>query len=61
MLVNVPTIAGNEVVACGGARNGTTTCEGPLSGPPLVGATETLAVDGAPVARGTVYRDQLTN
>ena len=60
-LVNVPTIAGNEVVTCGAVQNGTATCEGPLSGSPLVGATVTLAVDGAPAAHGTISRDKLDN
>ena len=60
-LVNVPTTSGNEVVACGAVQNGTTTCQGPLSGSPLIGATVTLAVDGAPAARGTIYKDKLGN
>ena len=58
-LVNVPTTSGNEVVTCGAVQNGATSCEGPLSGSPLIGATVTLAVDGVPVAHGTIYRDKL--
>jgi hypothetical protein len=58
-LVNVPTTSGNEVVVCGATQNGTTSCEGPLTGNPLIGATVTLAVDGAPVAQGTIYKDKL--
>ena len=60
-LVNVPTTSGNEVVTCGAAQSGTSVCEGPLSGTPLIGATVTLAVDGAPVARGTISKDKLSN
>jgi hypothetical protein len=60
-LVNVPTTSGNEVVPCATAENGATSCEGPLSGTPLIGATVTLAIDGAPAARGTIYQDKLSN
>jgi hypothetical protein len=60
-LVNVPTTSGNEVVPCGAVQNGTATCKGPLTGTPLIGATVTLAVDGSPAARGTIYQDKLRN
>lgn len=60
-LVNVPTTSGNEVVTCGAVQNGTASCAGPLSGTPLIGATAMLAVDGAPAAKGTIYRDKLSN
>lgn len=57
-LVNVPTVQGNEVVACGiNPANGAVLCDGPLFGDPLVGATATLAVDGTPTARGVIALD----
>jgi hypothetical protein len=58
-LVNVPTTSGDEAVLCSAVQNGTSACEGPLSGTPLIGATVTLAVNGAPAARGTIYKDNL--
>ena len=54
-LINVPTTLGNEVVECGvNPGDGGVFCDGPLFGAPLIGATVTLAVNGAAMARGPI-------
>ena len=53
-VINVPTTWGNEIVSCGPNSDGSLFCDGPLFGAPLVGATTILAVNGAPLAKGTI-------
>ena len=53
-VVNIPTSLGNEATPCFISPDGTGYCDGPLLGAPMLGAPVLLAVDGAPVGRGTI-------
>ncbi len=54
LVVNVPTSVGNEATPCYVNSDGTGYCDGPLIGSPMLGAPVLLAVNGAPVGRGTI-------
>ena len=57
-ILNITTTAGNESVSCGKSTSSSAVCNGTLVGDPLIGGSVMLAVDGVPVASGTVTVSQ---
>ena len=53
-LVVVPTSIGNESVSCYVNGDGSTFCDGPLIGAPLIGAPALLGLNGAPAGKGSI-------
>jgi YVTN family beta-propeller protein len=50
----IPTSIGNEAVSCYANTDGSSFCDGPLLGSPLIGAPALLGVNGAPAGKGKI-------
>jgi hypothetical protein len=53
-LIVVPTSVGNESVSCTTNSDGSYSCDGPLIGAPLIGASVLIGLNGAPAGKGTI-------
>jgi hypothetical protein len=54
-VVALTTTDGYQVIPCGiDPTSGSTFCDGPITGDPMLGGVAVLAIDGAPAARGTI-------